>query len=70
MQENKRFYYKIYDDEGVKSYFKCNLPNDEVKKLIKEFEKDHQEYYNNDFLKFLKEHDPATEEIDVCAIYY
>ena len=67
---NQRNYFKIYDDEGVKSYFKTNLSNEEIEALKKDFEDNHQEYYNNDFIKFIKENDPSAEEIEVHAIYY
>lgn len=67
---NQRNYFKIYDDEGVKSYFKTNLSYEEIGALKKDFEDNHQEYYNNDFIKFIKENDPSAEEIEVHAIYY
>ena len=54
---NQRNYFKIYDDEGVKSYFKTNLSYEEIEALKKDFEDNHQEYYNNDFIKFIKEND-------------
>ncbi len=68
--EKQRNYFKIYDDEGIKSYFKTNLTYQEIEDLKKDFEQNHSEYYNNDFIKFLKEKDSSTEEIEVQAIYY
>ena len=67
---NQRNYFKIYDDEGVKSDFKTHLSYEEIEALKKDFEDNHQEYYNNDFIKFIKENDPSAEEIEVHAIYY
>lgn len=67
---NQRNYFKIYDDEGIKSYFKTNLGYEEIEALKKDFEENHQEFYNNDFIKFIKEKDPSAEEIEVHAIYY
>ncbi|MBK7867952.1 MAG: hypothetical protein IPJ75_13800 [Ignavibacteriales bacterium] len=67
---NQRNYFKIYDDEGIKSYFKTNLTYEEIEALKKDFEENHQEFYNNDFIKFIKENDPSAEEIEVHAIYY
>ncbi|GAB1350781.1 hypothetical protein MASR1M107_29960 [Ignavibacteriales bacterium] len=68
--DKQRNYFKIYDDEGIKSYFKTNLTYEEIEKLKLDFEQNHQEYYNNDFIKFIKDKDASTEEIEVQAIYY
>ncbi|MBN8547034.1 MAG: hypothetical protein J0L60_12960 [Ignavibacteria bacterium] len=68
--DKQRNYFKIYDDEGIKSYFKTNLTYEEIEKLKIDFEQNHQEFYNNDFIKFLKDKDASTEEIEVQAIYY
>ena len=68
--DKQRNYFKIYDDEGIKSYFKTNLTYEEIERLKLDFEQNHQEYYNNDFIKFLKDKDASTEEIEVQAIYY
>ncbi|MCA0389538.1 MAG: hypothetical protein LCH52_13700 [Bacteroidetes bacterium] len=68
--DKQRNYFKIYDDEGIKSYFKTNLTYEEIEKLKTDFEQNHQEFYNNDFIKFLKDKDASTEEIEVQAIYY
>jgi len=68
--DKQRNYFKIYDHEGIKSYFKTNLTYEEIEKLKIDFEQNHQEFYNNDFIKFLKDKDASTEEIEVQAIYY
>ncbi len=68
--DKKIYYYRIYDDKEQKSYFKCTKEPKEVKMLLKEFEATHQEYYNFDFLKFLKEKNSEAELIEIHNIYY
>ena len=63
-------YYRIYDDKEEENFFKSKLDHKEIKKLLKEFETSHQEYYNNDFFNFVKEHDSDAAIISVQNLYY
>ena len=68
--EKKIYYYRAYDDKEEKSYFKCSYDHASIEKLLNDFEQTHQEYYNFDFVKFLKEKDPEAELIEITSIYY
>lgn len=71
MPKRTRFYYYgIYDDKEQFNYFKSTLEEAAIRKLLKKFEKTHQEYYNHEFMKVLKERDPKGEFIDVTTITY
>jgi hypothetical protein len=70
MEGVARNYYRIYDDKEEESFFKSKLDNQKIKQLLKEFESSHQEYYNNDFFVFVKEHDPDAAMIKVQSLYY
>ncbi|MDR3665345.1 MAG: hypothetical protein P4L35_00755 [Ignavibacteriaceae bacterium] len=63
-------YYRIYDDKEEENFFKSKLDHKKIKELLKEFETSHQEYYNNDFFSFVKEHDPDADLIKVQSLYY
>ena len=63
-------YYRIYDDKEEENFFKSKLDHQKIKELMKEFEGSHQEYYNNDFFSFVKEHDPDAALIKVQSLYY
>jgi hypothetical protein len=64
------YYYRIYDDKEQFNYFKSTLGEKTIRKLLKRYEKVHQEYYNAEFLKFLREHDKKAEMIDLIGISY
>jgi len=64
------YYYRIYDDKEQLNFIKSSIEQQRVRKLLKEYENVHQEYYNTDFVKFLKEHDPDAELIEVINISY
>jgi len=68
--EKKIYYYRAYDDKEEKNYFKCSFDHEAIVALVKDFEKTHQEYYNFDFVNFLKEKDPEAELIEITNIYY
>jgi hypothetical protein len=63
-------YYRIYDDKEEENFFKSKLDHQGIKELLKEFESSHQEYYNNDFFSFVKEHDSDAALIRVQSLYY
>jgi hypothetical protein len=64
------YYYKIYDDQEQFNYIKSTLEEKKVRSLLKKFEKDHQQYYNSEFVVFLKKQDPKAELIEVAPISY
>lgn len=70
MESKKYFYYRIYDDKEEKNYFKSSLEQTRIKALLKEYEKTHEEYYNTEFVEFVKEHDPDIELIEMHNIFY
>ena len=64
------YYYRIYDDKEELNFLKSSLEQKRIRELLKEYEREHQEYYNNEFVEFLKNFDPTTELIDVINITY
>jgi hypothetical protein len=70
MENQKYFYYRLFDDKEEKNYFKCNLDLAEITKRVKEYEKDHEEYLNADFVNFIKEQGAEAELIELRNIYY
>lgn len=64
------FYYRIFDDKDELNFFKSSFEYDKIQELIKEYEKTHQEYFNPEFIGFLKELDKEAEIIEVTNIYY
>jgi len=64
------YYYRIYDDKEQLNFLKSSLKQERIRELLKEYEKNHQEYYNTEFVKFLKEHDSDAELIEVISISY
>lgn len=70
MENSLRNYYRIYDDKEEENFFKTCLDQKAIDELLKKFEATHQEYYNNDFFNFVKEHDPEAAIINIKSIYY
>jgi hypothetical protein len=70
MSEKKLYYYRIYDDKEKLNYIKSSLPHDEVERLLKEYERTHQKYFNPEFINYLKEFDPEAEIIEVSDMSY
>ncbi|OGU79591.1 MAG: hypothetical protein A2W11_06570 [Ignavibacteria bacterium RBG_16_35_7] len=69
--ENKKYhYYRIYDDHEELDFIKSTIEYKEIRKLLEKFENIHKEYYNPEFLDFLKERDPEAEIIEVTNIFY
>lgn len=64
------YYYRIYDDKEQLNFLKSTLEQKEIRELLKEYEKEHQEYYNTEFVELLKHVDPKAELIDVINITY
>jgi hypothetical protein len=70
MEAIAKNYYRIYDDKEEENFFKSKLEIQDIKRLLKEFETSRQEYYNNDFFNFVKEHDSDAALISVQSLYY
>jgi hypothetical protein len=70
MESKKYFYYRIYDDKEEKNYFKSCLDHAKIVALLKEYEKTNEEYFNSDFVTFVKAHDPEVELIEMHNIFY
>jgi len=70
MEENKFFYYRIYDDKEEFSFIKSSLTRKKLEELVKEFEKTHKKYINATFVKYIKKEDPDAEIIKVVDISY
>ncbi|MDL1893726.1 hypothetical protein FBQ87_12705 [Sphingobacteriales bacterium CHB3] len=64
------YYYRIYDDKEQFNYIRSTFQEKKIRSLLKKFEKTHQEYYNSEFIDFLKKQDPKAELIDVAPISY
>ena len=70
MENKKHYYYRIYDDHEELDFIKSSFEYKEIRKLLVEFEKIHNEYYNPEFFDFLKQRDPEAEIIEVTNIFY
>lgn len=63
-------YYRIYDDKEQFNFIKTTFQERKIRTMLMKYEKIHQEYYNTDFVEFLKKYDPKAELIDVTSISY
>jgi hypothetical protein len=70
MSNKKLFYYRIFDDKEKLNYLKSSLPHEEVEKWLREYEKTHQSYLNQEFINYLHKHDPEAEIIEISDISY
>jgi hypothetical protein len=70
MSNKKLFYYRIFDDKEKLNYLKSSLPHEEVEKWLREYEKTHQSYLNQEFISYLQEYDPEAEIIEISDISY
>ena len=64
------YYYRIYDDHEEFNYIRSTFSEKKIRTLLKKFEKDHQIYYNEEFIKFLRKTDTKAELIKVSTISY
>ena len=69
-KKTRYYYYKIYDDKEQLNYIKSTFELKAIRRLLKKFEKTHQEYYTTDFQEALKGLDPRAELIEVMTISY
>ena len=70
MPKKTYYYYRIYDDKEQINYLKSTFEEKKIRKILNKYEKKHQNYYNNEFIKFLKNYDPKAEIIEVVSITY
>lgn len=68
--KTKYYYYRIYDDKEQFNYIKSSFQEKKIRTLLKKYEKIHQEYYNAEFMEFLRKQDAKAELIDVTPISY
>ena len=64
------YYYRIYDDHEELNFFKSTFCDKKIRELLAEFEREKQQYYNLDFVEFLKKKDIDAEIIKVESISY
>ncbi len=64
------YYYRIYDDHEELNFFKSSYDDKRIGKLLEEFERQRQQYFNLDFVEFLKKKDVDAEIIEVENISY
>jgi bifunctional N-acetylglucosamine-1-phosphate-uridyltransferase/glucosamine-1-phosphate-acetyltransferase GlmU-like protein len=69
-KKNSYYYYRIYDDKEQFNYIRSTFQEKKIRAMLKKYEKSHQEYYNTDFVNFLKKEDPKVEIIEVTPISY
>lgn len=70
MSEKSMYYYQIYDDQEENNFIKCTLEYDRIIALLKDYEREHDAYLNEDFVKFLHGLDEEAEIIKIEKIYY
>jgi hypothetical protein len=64
------YYYRIYDDKEQFDHIRSRFQEKKIRSMLKRYEKRHQEYYNTDFVEFLRKYDPKAELIEVTPISY
>lgn len=64
------YYYRIYDDKEQLNFFKSTLDRKSIDEIKMEFERDHKNCCNPDFLQFLKKRDKEVEPITISDISY
>jgi hypothetical protein len=68
--KKKHYYYRIYDDKEQFNYIKSSFQEKKIRTMLKKYEKIHQQYYNAEFIEFLRKQDQTAELIDVTPISY
>ena len=64
------FYYRIYDDKEQFNYIRSTFQDKKIRQMLKKYEKVHQQYFNTEFVEFLKKYDRKAEIINVAHISY
>ena len=70
MEKKKIFYYRLFDDNEELDFLKSSLEYEKIRELLTEYESTHNEYYNKEFVEFMKKQDPEAEIIEVTNLYY
>jgi hypothetical protein len=69
-KKTRYYYYRIYDDKEQFNYIRSTFQEKKIRSMLKKYEKVHQEYYNTEFVEFLRKHDPKAEFVEVAPISY
>jgi len=69
-KKTQYFYYRIYDDKEQFNYIRTTFQEKKIRTMLRRYEKTHQEYYNSEFVTFLRKFDRRAELIDVTSISY
>ncbi len=64
------YYYRIFDDKDELNFFKSSLPYEKVIEYMRQYEKEHSEYDNREFVSYLNKFDKEAGFIEVTNIYY
>ena len=64
------YYYRIYDDKEQFNYIRSTFQEKKIRSMLKKYEKVHQEYYNSDFIEFLRKYDAKADLVEVTPISY
>lgn len=64
------YYYRIFDDKDELNFFKSSLPYEKVIEYMRQYEKEHEEYDNREFVAYLYKFDKEAGFIEVTNIYY
>jgi hypothetical protein len=64
------FYYRIYDDHEEMNFFKSSFDDKKIREHLLEFERERKQYFNMDFVQFLKKKDVDAETIEVHNLTY
>jgi len=70
MEKKKIFYYRLFDDNEELDFLKSSLEYEKIRELLSEFESKNNDYFNKDFVEFMKKTDPEAEIIEVTNLYY
>jgi hypothetical protein len=68
--DKKIYYYRLFDDNEELDFLKSSLGYEKIRELLTEYESKHNEYFNKEFVEFMKKQDPEAEIIEVTNIYY
>lgn len=63
-------YYRIYDDHEELNFFKSSFDDKKIAEHLREFERERKQFFNLDFVEFLKKRDVDAEVIEVHSLSY
>ena len=64
------YYYRIYDDHEELNFFKSSMDDKKIRSFVEEFERERKQYFNLDFVEFLKKRDVDADIITIHSISY